>query len=141
MKITDSMLSAYQTTDFRVYGVKPIILRIGIRSSEVVEALYGKHDLYGAMVITAWRAGFKTATNAENNRRLEAELRSHGLLQVAHADGLARYTAHSEPGFFVLLITREQAQYLCDKWEQCAVVFIDHSGVPELLFNSRAKLP
>ena len=140
MNISDSLLSAYQTTDYRIYAAKPYIMRIGIRFPEAIESLAKCAPDRGGLWITAWKLGSKITTNCENNRRLEIELKEHGL-QVSHSEGLARNSPYMERGFFAMTATRDQARWLCDKWQQDAVVFVGQSGIPELLLNSELKLP
>lgn len=126
------LVLAYLSTEYRVPD-EGLVLRIGVKCPEVV-ALHERRGVSSSAFITAWNPQRKKLDGAANQRRnalLASDLEALGLTCV-DAEGVG-VDGWRELSYLVLGATREQAQALGYTYGQNAFVFVDSSGVPELV--------
>ena len=79
--IPPSAIEAYLTTEYRIWGEWPMVLRIG-RPNARLATLYRTHSVETAAVLTAWNPYSETKPDAENHAaeaRLISDLDRLGL--------------------------------------------------------------
>lgn len=130
--LDEALQRAYQSTEYRV-PEEGLVLRVGVKCPEVA-ALHEKRGVSSSAFITAWNPQSKKLDGAANQRRntlLASDLKALGLPFI-DAEGVGA-DGWRELSYLVLGATGEQAQALGYTYGQNAFVFVDSSGVPELV--------
>lgn len=128
---------AYSKTEFTVFGTDGHVLRIGQGAQEAAAWLL-RHGARSATVVTAWNPFSCELTpeqNQERQLRLQQELASTALhtLAAQGQDKLSEWPA--EPSLCVFDGTADQIDSWLVKFEQNAVVQVDHTGVCTLVWH------
>jgi glycine/D-amino acid oxidase-like deaminating enzyme len=133
-EISSATITAYQETDYRVFGDSPFTLRIR-EASEPLAELLRQHGTNCAAFITAcnpFSRKLDEATNAARQAKLAQELTRRDLSLIA---GEGRHPSEGwvEPSYLVLGLSRDEAKKLGRRYEQNAVVWCEADAVPELV--------
>ena len=78
-RVPRATIEAYLATDYRIQGDWPLVLRIG-QADEQLAALYRKHAVQQAALLTAW--------NPFSEPRLDAENRAEQVRLISNLDRL-----------------------------------------------------
>jgi len=130
--LAPELLSAYLETDYFVSDDPPLLLRIGEENDDA-KILLASFAVDSAAFITAWNPGSNVLSEDENDAR-QAELL--GEIEARRLNYLVGYGERKdwlEYSYLVLGINRESARDLAEQFEQNAFVWLDQSGVPELV--------
>lgn len=134
--VSAQLVSAYRDTNFGVEdGAQSFVLRLGEPSPRLAELLSPYPDK-GAVYITAWNPFSQVASEQQNQRandRLRAELYALGLV-VMQGQGASRDGHWHEDSLLAFPLDRHTASKLGETYGQNAVVYVDASGTPELVF-------
>lgn len=134
--IAPELIAAYCETDYRVDAVDaPFALRIG-QSSPELRALLRAHHADCAAFLTACNPGSVRCSDVENDRvqaALRDDLRSLNLIVFGGVGQDASAVWPGESSFLVLDLDLDGAKKLAGKYRQNAFVWVDSSGVPELI--------
>jgi Protein of unknown function (DUF3293) len=137
MEISKELKTSYLATHYCVIlSDAVLVIRVGQTSPEL-KNLMAEHSAAGAVFITAWNPSGVVSGAPENNSANE-KLKK-GLDEIA-AVVLPGYGSSPdgnwrEESFLALPVSRHEATELCSRYAQNAVLFIDSSGVPELIFH------
>jgi Protein of unknown function (DUF3293) len=134
-QIGRSTIEAYLSTEYRIWGERPLALRIGQRNADLAE-LYKRFVAESAGVITAWNPYSEQKSNEENlaaqahlivelDRRHLQHLPGHG------ADPTGNWPA--EDSRLVLGIDLETATSLGEQFQQNGIVWATSDAVPKLI--------
>lgn len=133
------LLEAYKNTIYRVYleDNNFIDLLIDKLNLDVINIL-DQYKAENAIFITAYNPYSKLLTKEENELRqnkLIEEIKDLDL-KYFYGEGIGLDTSwEPEKSIFVLNIKKETINYLIEKFEQNAIVFVDKIGVPILVFK------
>ena len=130
--ISKELLLGYETTCYSVVNPKiDIYLKKG---NAELNSFLKEHNFTSWCFITAWNPFSKALTldkNNELNALLEADLKDYNIYPAEGKDTLGDWPP--EISFFVGNISREQAIFLGEKYEQNAIVFGTVDELPELI--------
>ena len=134
-RISQATIAAYLATEYRIQGDGPLVLRIG-QQNEQLAALYKKHAVKCAAVITAWNPYSEPKPDAENRAaqaRLIAELDRMGLQhQPGHgADPTGQWPP--EDSRLVFGLDFSTATSLCIRFGQNGYVWAAADAEPTLV--------
>lgn len=130
--LAPELLTAYLETDYFVSDDPPLLLHIGEENDDA-KILLASFAVDSAAFITAWNPGSRTLSDDENDAR-QAELL--GEIEARRLNYLVGYGERKdwlEYSYLVLGINRDSARELAEQFEQNAFVWLDQSGVPELV--------
>lgn len=130
--LAPELLSAYLETDYFVSDDPPLLLRIGDENDDA-KILLASFAVDSAAFITAWNPRSNVLSEDENDAR-QAELL--GEIEARRLNYLVGYGERKdwlEFSYLVLGINRDSARELAEQFEQNAFVWLDQSGVPELV--------
>lgn len=134
-EIPPDLISAYESTDFRVLEPEAFTLRIG-QQSDKLQALFHASGANCAAFLTAWNPYSEQTTDAENER-LQSELTKRLLLEgFVTARGLGADPSGEWPGeesLFVLGLDLARAKSFGQQFRQNAIVWADADAVPRLV--------
>lgn len=140
--ITKKLDEAYRRTLFHVRDREfDFVIRIGEFSPEAAESIRSMGG-EGASFVTAWNpcgVEISESANRAANDLLKAELARIGA-NAWKGFGKCPEGTWVEESFFAFSMSRSQAIDLCKKFRQHAVVFIDESGLAELLYHPDAVI-
>ncbi|WP_061159894.1 nitrile hydratase accessory protein [Caballeronia temeraria] len=130
-------LDAYHAAIYRIEAQPPIDMKIGAANA-AVESLLAEQGVESAVFVTAFNPFGRVLTPAENaarQRALTGRVAEMGLraLPGAGIDPMNVWIA--EASLFVPGATRETADTLMTSFEQNAVIYVDGSGLPQLLLH------
>jgi hypothetical protein len=133
--ITQTLIDAYRTTNFNVFGKPTFTLNIGEKSSEILN-LFSREKCFSAAFITAWNP-YSCQTPNHVNEIASAELETKLLDEkfiLFDGEGIDPSGEwKGEPSFLALGISKETATEIGALFRQNAIVWIDSDCVPELL--------
>ncbi len=134
--ISQGLIDAYQTTDFRVgNGSEHFTLRIGL-PCEALKELYASREQSSALFITAFNPCSKQQEDDLNQaaqRSLLAELRTR-TPDLIHGEGVSSIGDWpGEPSWLALGLTLEESKRLGTRFGQNAVVWAAEDAVPLLI--------
>ncbi len=122
----------YKDTDYYVSDDPPLLLKIGERNDDAL-ILLGSFGVTTAAFLTAWNPGSQKLTEDENDERQSHLLSEIEQLRLNYFVGWGERDEWREYSYLVLGITREEATELGKQFEQNAYVFLDETGIPELV--------
>ena len=130
------LINAYNSTLFQIFlGDTIVTLKIG-ETCEPLHNLFQKHAVTSACFITSYNPFGRLLTMQENqarNDKLESELRAkYAILEGIGVDPAGEW--EGERSFFALGVSSFEAQELAELYQQNAVVFVDVSLIPSLIF-------
>lgn len=134
------LLEAYKNTIYRVYleDNNFIDLFIDKLNLDIINIL-NEYNAENAMFITAYNPYSKLLTKEENELRqnkLIEEIKDLDL-KYFYGEGIGLDTSwEPEKSILVLNVDKDNINYLIEKFEQNAIVFVDKIGVPILVFKS-----
>lgn len=130
--LAPEMLTAYLETNYFVSDDPPLLLRIGEENDDA-KILLASFAVDSAAFITAWNPGSRILSEDENDARQAALLGEIEAKRLNYLVGHGERKDWLEYSYLVLGINRESARELAEQFEQNAFVWLDHSGVPELV--------
>lgn len=128
-------IRAYEETHYWVEAPVPFRFEVG-RYSAPLAALHRDRGVASSAFITAFNPYSKRCNEAGNIQRqavLAEELRA---LDCPFLAGMGKHPSGHWPGeasFLVLGLSQSQARALGERHEQNAIIWIDHSAVPQLM--------
>lgn len=130
--ITKELIQAYEATCYSILNPKiDIYLR---KENEALHSFLKEESFDSWCFITAWNP-FSIALSAEENKalnkKLETDLINYAVFPAAGKDTLGKWSP--EISFFVGNISKEQAMFLGEKYEQNAIAFGEVERMPELI--------
>lgn len=134
------LLEAYKNTTYRVYidSHKCIDLFIDKVNLDII-SLLNKYNSNNAIFITAYNPYSKLLNKEENELRqneLIEEIKQLDL-KYFYGDGIGfDLSWEPEKSILVLNVEKEKIDYLLNKYQQNAIVIVDKSGLPILVFKS-----
>ena len=135
--IDPQTIRAYCETDYRVEGERPLTLRVGIQSPQLLSEFDRRGARSGAF-ITAFNP-YSVPLGEEDN-----ELRDRNLLLLLKAKGyqstagIGLHPSNGWPGEksqMVWGITREDALEIAASFQQNAFIWSGEQGTPELIIS------
>lgn len=134
------LLEAYKNTTYRVYLECNSFIDLFIDKLNLdIINLLNKYNSNNAIFITAYNPYSKLLNKEENELRqneLIEEIKQLDL-KYFYGDGVGLDNSwEPEKSILVLNVDKETMNYLIEKFEQNAIVFVDKSGLPILLFKS-----
>lgn len=130
--ISKELLLGYEATCYSVVNPKiDIYLK---KENAELNPFLREHNFTSWCFITAWNPFSKALSLEKNkglNELLEADLKGYNIFSAEGKDTLGDWTP--EISFFVGNISREQAIFLGEKYEQNAIVFGAVNELPELI--------
>ena len=134
-------LAAYRSAIYRIDDEPPIDMMIDTRN-DAAASLLARHDVTGAVFVTAFNPfgrALEQNENATRQQALAALVAQTGLhaLPGAGIDPKGAWT--SETSLLVLGADKETADELMIAFEQNAVVILDADGVPRLRLHPRYR--
>ncbi|MBT4161622.1 MAG: DUF3293 domain-containing protein [Gammaproteobacteria bacterium] len=126
------LLRAYQITDYIVSDDPPLTLNIGVGNDDA-RILLASFGVETAAFVTAWNPGSEVLTEDENDDN-QAELLSE--IELRRLNYLVAYGERAdwrEYSYLILGIDREDASALAHQFGQNAYVWVDLTGIPELV--------
>ena len=133
--LPESIVTAYQSTNYEVHSDPAFIMKIGHFSSGPAN-LFRKVNLSTGYFITACNPLSVELSNAENkslHNALHKDLQSSGHHIVNAFGSDPSGTWGGEPSFLVLEISLSQAKSLAVKFKQNAIVGCDETCIPDLI--------
>ena len=130
--ISKELLLGYEATCYSVVNPKIDIYLKKVNAE--LNSFLKEHNFTSWCFITAWNPFSKALTldkNNELNALLEADLKEYNIYPAEGKDTLGDWPP--EISFFVGNISREQAIFLGEKYEQNAIVFGTVDELPELI--------
>jgi hypothetical protein len=134
LKIHDATLDAYRAAIYRIHAGADIDMKIGVANAAVA-SLLAEHDVTSAVFVTAFNPFGRVLTPEENASRQHAliERVAQMGLHALPGDGIDPINVWvAEASVFVLGATHATADALMTAFEQNAIVYVDHDGVPQL---------
>ena len=129
----DARLEAiYRDTDYYVSDDPPLRLRIGEQNDDAL-ILLASFGVTTAAFLTAWNPGSRKLTIEENDDRQNQLLSEIERLRLNYLVGYGEKDDWREYSYLILGISREDATGLGEKFGQNGYVFLDETGVPELV--------
>ena len=130
--ISKELLLGYEATCYSVINPKIDIYLKKVNAE--LNSFLKEHNFTSWCFITAWNP-FSIALSLEKNNELnallEADLKEYNIYPAEGKDTLGDWPP--EISFFVGNISREQAIFLGEKYEQNAIVFGTVDELPELI--------
>ena len=130
--ISKELLLGYEATCYSVVNPKIDIYLKKVNAE--LNSFLKEHNFTSWCFITAWNP-FSIALSLEKNNELnallEADLKEYNIYPAEGKDTLGDWSP--EISFFVGNISREQAIFLGEKYEQNAIVFGTVDELPELI--------
>ena len=130
--ISKELLLGYEATCYSVVNPKIDIYLKKVNAE--LNSFLKEHNFTSWCFITAWNP-FSIALSLEKNNELnallEADLKEYNIYPAEGKDTLGDWPP--EISFFVGNISREQAIFLGEKYEQNAIVFGTVDELPELI--------
>ncbi len=134
----NSLIQAYRQTIYRVYAdVGDCDCKIGEKLPAKLNSLLGRYKM--AIIITACNPASQLCADEENqkqNQQLQSELDSVGY-HYYPAIGIAKEGDWQEASFFVVGISRQQADALAERYGQNAYIWLEQGKPVELVFTPR----
>jgi hypothetical protein len=133
--INASTIRAYEETEYRVFGDKPMTLRIGVRNG-LLDDLHRAHDVDCSAFITAANPHGALNSDADNDRRQATLADALKSVNVKFISGTGQHpSGHwpGEPSFLVLGMALETAKIIGVQHQQNAVVWCGDDAVPQLI--------
>jgi hypothetical protein len=130
--ISKELLVCYQATCYSILNPK-IDIYLDKENKELQTFLI-EQNFHSWCFITAWNPFSKALTLDENtslNKKLEADLNNYTVFPAEGKDTLGNWPP--EISFFVVNISREQANFLGKKYEQNAIVYGEVEKMAELI--------
>jgi len=146
-RIDHETVHSYQEANYFIQDTKTnedICIRIG-EFNQAVSNLLARHQAITGLIITAWNPHSKVMPKAENKARNQA-LENDAL---GTDDRVIKYPSYGaddqqtwqEEGFFFTHIDCQQAQTLCERYQQNAGVMVDIMHPPQLVWHPSVLLP
>tara|TARA_B100000963_G_C22550640_1_gene636608 strand:+ start:812 stop:1237 length:426 start_codon:yes stop_codon:yes gene_type:complete len=135
-KIENSLIEAYENTNYYIYHDTEIIINIAKKNIDLIN-LFKDKNLISASIITAYNPFSKIMTEEQN---LSAQLQLKKMIEdsnLSYLDAIGQDIKKEwpgEPSFFIENISKENAIKLGRKFNQNAIVWVDKNLVPELIF-------
>lgn len=133
------LLEAYKNTIYRVYLEENSFIDLFIDKFNLdVINILDEYKATNGIFITAYNPYSKLLTKEENELRQNKLIEEIKLLDLKYfyGEGIGLNTSwEPEKSIFVLNVKEEIIDYLLDKYQQNAVVFIDKLGKPVLYWN------
>lgn len=129
------LVQAYRETEYRVSGVRPFTLHIGIASAPLLAAQRAQHVDSCAFLSACnpHSQPLDAASNLTLHLALGRELRGRSL-QIR--EGVGEHPSNgwpAEPGYLVFGLTLEAAKTLAQRHEQNALVWAGGDATPQLI--------
>ncbi len=134
-KIENSLIEAYENTNYHVFYDEEIIINIGKKNTDL-NKLFKDKNLISASIITAYNPFSEIMTDEQN---ISAQLRLKKILEDSNSFYLnaigkdPKNKWKGEASFFIENISKENAIKLGRKFNQNAIVWIDQNLIPELI--------
>ncbi len=126
------LLKAYLETDYFVSDDPPLLLRIGEENDDA-KILLASFAVSSAAFLTAWNPGSQQLSDDENDARQAGLLSEIESRRLNYLVGYGQRGDWQEYSYLVLGVSKEEARELAETFEQNAFVWLDQSGVPELV--------
>jgi hypothetical protein len=134
-------IDSYLAAEYVVHdGGREIVVRIG-QSNPELDALLDAHHAHRGIFITAANPRSESQPDAVNhaaNDRMRRIFDKRGLVALPHT-GRATDDDWTEPGFFVLDLTRDDALALAAQFDQFAIVLAGRGNRAELVLTNREE--
>ena len=133
--IPPSTIEAYLTTEYRIWGEWPLVLRIG-QFNEQLAARYQGHLVATAAVLTAWNPYSEPRPDVENDAAQKALLQELDRLGLRHRPGHGADPTGKWPpedSCLVLGLDLATAASLGTQFKQNGFVWIAADAVPTLV--------
>lgn len=134
-KISDELITAYQSTAYEVYTTPPFTLFIG-RYSAPLEKLLKQQQAVDAAFITACNPYSQLLPSSENDKRNQCLAKQLEKQQLTFMNGAGRaQKGHwpAEASFLVLGLSLQQAKSLAAQYQQNALLWTDNRAIPQLV--------
>jgi hypothetical protein len=134
--IAPELVQAFMETEYFVHADPAFKMKIGQPCPELAR-LMAEHKAHCAAFITAWNPFSQALSPTENERRqqeLKAQLKTRGLSWI---EGIGQHPNNQwpgEPSVLILTLNRASATELAAQYEQHALVWVDETAVPTLVF-------
>jgi hypothetical protein len=133
--ISQDLIKAYLETEYRVLGELPFIIRVGLESSELLEA-HKQHQVTCSAFVTAWNPYSQQVDDAKN-RKMQAALANELTNRELHfIEGIGQHPSGNwggEESYLILGLTLEAARVLGATLEQNAILWSGMDGTPQLI--------
>ena len=133
--IPEHLLSAYRSTQYRVFSAPPFILRVD-EPSEAMGKLYRSNGVTSAAFITTWNPMSIEASAAANIEANKALLDAIEETQLIAIDGFGAWPndpTKGEESFLELGIDLQAATNLATRFQQAAFLFVGPDRVPRVI--------
>jgi len=133
--ISADTIRAYEQTEYRVSGIAPVTLRIGVRNVLLAD-LHRAYDVNCSAFITAMNplsVQTDVTENARHQATLADELKKKNFKSI---DGMGQHPYAEwpgEPSFLVLGLSLHEAKELGMRYRQNAIVWCGDDAVPRLI--------
>lgn len=131
-QIDPDLLQRYRETDYIISDDPPLLMKVG-EQNDGIRILLASFSVESGAFITACNPRSRTLTDEENTDRQMDLLAAIEELRLNYLVGVGEGEDWQEYSYFVLGATRGVATELADSFEQNAYVFVNMSGVPELI--------
>jgi hypothetical protein len=128
-------VQAYRETEFRVFTENLLVLKISIKSEDLL-ALYKDTRSETCAFITACNPIGELLNDEQNSnlqKQLEEEIKFRGLNFIPGEGKHPIGNWPGEPSFLIFDLSLESAKTLGRKFNQNAVVWCDQDAIPELI--------
>jgi len=139
--IPEHLLSAYRSTQYRVFSAPPFVLRVD-EPSEGLGKLYHSNGVISAAFITAWNPmsiEASAAANIEANKALLEDIEEMQLIAIPGFGAWPQDPNKGEESFLVLGIDLQAATNLATRFQQVAFLFMGVDSVPRLILTSASQ--
>jgi len=131
---------AYLNTRYFVhFAGETYMVKISEPPVEGVSALLEKNNMHSAVILTAWNPRSHKTTAVENKKQNNALSRYLIKNNFIYYDALGEGQDSSWPAeesFFIIGISKEQAESLALEYEQNAYIWLQHNKPVELVFTA-----
>lgn len=131
-QIDPELLQHYRETDYIISDDPPLLMKVG-EQNDGLRVLLASFGVESGAFVTACNPRSRSLKDEENSDRQMDLLSAIEELRLNYLVGVGEREDWQEYSYFVLGATRDIATELADSFEQNAFVFVDMSGVPELI--------
>ena len=139
MMTREELEHAYLDSVYSVlYNGREYEVIIGECSERLMDALFENTNIQSGIILTAWNPESQICSVIENkitNAKLSDDLISHDFTYY-DAIGRARNSSWQEESFFIIDVSKQQAECLAVKYQQNAYIWIEQNKPAELIFSS-----
>jgi Protein of unknown function (DUF3293) len=134
-EISQETVQAYQETEFRVFAENSLVLKISIKSEDLL-TLYKDHRSETCAFVTACNPIGDLLSEEKNfnlQKQLEEEIKFRGLNFIPGEGKHPIGSWQGEASFLIFDLSLESAKTLGRKFNQNAIVWCDQNAIPQLI--------